>query len=76
MNKARRKELNEIRAELQGLMERLEIIKDEEQESFDNMPEGLQYSERGEKAENAISNLEYAYDNISDAIDRIDEAIE
>jgi hypothetical protein len=57
-------------------MERLETVKDEEQESYDNMPEGLQASEKGEKSENAINNLEYACDNISDAIERLEEATE
>lgn len=57
MNNARRKELDKISQELQSLVERLETVKDEEQESYENMPDGLQASERGEKSENAISTV-------------------
>lgn len=40
------------------------------------MPDGIQNSERGEAAEEAISNLDDAFDNIDSAIDSINAAIE
>lgn len=61
MNKQRRKELNralEMIAEARAIVE---AMQEEEQESFDNMPEGLQTSELGEKiSENADLLMEIA----------------
>lgn len=71
MNKQRRKELEAILNELADLRSRLETVKDEEQDAYDNMPEGLQSSERGEKAEQACSSL----DDALTAFDEIDSAI-
>ena len=50
----------------------LEDIKSEEEEAFDNMPEGLQYSSRGMDAEAAIDNLEEALDYLEEACDMED----
>ena len=76
MNKARRKELTDIYHGIAELMERLEIVLDEEQECLDNIPENLQGSERYERAENAVSSLESAFDSLSEAFDYIDAAQE
>ena len=62
MNKARRKEIAraiELMEQAHGI---LETVRDEEQESFDNMPEGLQYSERGEAMEGYIGTIEEVLD--------------
>lgn len=58
MNKARRKELSKIIELLQEAQERLEAVKEEEQEAFDNVPESLQHSERGETMEEYIYRME------------------
>jgi uncharacterized protein YukE len=76
MNTARRKALGEIQDQLTDLQSALELFKDEEQECYDNLPEGIQYSEKGEAMESAVESMEAAYDNIQDAIDNISEAIE
>lgn len=76
MNKQRRKELDKIQDEIMDLQTALEELKDAEQEAFDNLPESLQYSERGEAMQSAIENLEYAHDSLQDAIDNISEVIE
>ncbi|MGG7621296.1 hypothetical protein [Bacillus coreaensis] len=39
----------------------MESVKDEEQDAFDNFPEGLQVSERGEAMEDAISKIENGF---------------
>jgi len=57
MNAERRKALDEIMQELGRHKEALEIIMSEEQEYFDNMPEGLQGSERGQQTEERIANM-------------------
>ena len=37
---------------------REELVKDEEQECYDNLPEGLQNAERGEQMQENVDNLE------------------
>ena len=102
MNNTRRKQISTLIGSLERLnnhyseeelnkcMNRLEDIKNDEEEAFDNMPEGLQYSQRGMDSEAAIDNLEealgyleeaYAADdadeketNISMAIDCLEDA--
>lgn len=66
MNKERRKELEAIAALLSDAKGRLEAVRDEEQEAFDNMPEGLQQGERGQAMEEAVSTLEDAASALED----------
>lgn len=64
MNKARRKEIAkaiELIEEAYGI---LDMVRDEEQEAFDNMPEGLQGSERGEQMEEYIYTLEEVLESL------------
>ena len=76
MNKTRRTAIEKIRDKLMDLLEEIEQVKDQEQEAFDNMPEGLQSSERGEAMESAISSLEEAYDSVDSAVCSLEEAME
>ena len=48
MNKQRRDQLFEIAGKLEVLKEELEELKEEERECFENLPESLQESERGQ----------------------------
>lgn len=73
MNKERRKEIEAIRAELDkaqaiidGARERLDTVKDEEQEYYDNMPESLQSGEKGERASVAVDALENAFNSLEE----------
>ena len=90
MNKQRRKALDAIReditvlpfsdalAALDDCKAKLEELRDEEQDAFDNMPEGLQYSEKGEMAEAAVENLEMAMSEIEELTaitEKLDEVI-
>ena len=74
MNNARRKALNSIIERLEGLKENLQTVLDEEQDAFDNLPEGLQMSERGETMEGAIDNMAEAVGAFDDLADLIREA--
>lgn len=65
MNKARRKEIARAIELMEQAREILEAVMEEEQEAFDNLPENLQSSERGEAMEEYISTLE-------DSIDALD----
>ena len=62
MNKVRRKELARVVDLLDQARDLLETIRDEEQEAFDNLPESIQYSERGETMENYIGTMDEILD--------------
>ena len=76
MNKQRRKEIDNLISDAIRLETSIEDLLDEEQDYFDNMPDNLQSSEKAEIAENAISNLEDAWDNIRNCIDNLESALE
>lgn len=76
MNNERREQIESITGKLADLREQLEGIKDAEQEAFDNMPEGLQSSERGERSQEAINNLESAIYFIEEAEPNLESARE
>ena len=58
MNKERKRELLEVVDILEDAVTSIQDVIDEEQESFDNLPPGLQDSERGAKMEDAITFME------------------
>jgi hypothetical protein len=76
MNKQTRKEISKYINSLEDLKQDIESMLEDEETKFDNMPEGLQESERGEAIQNAIENLESASDAIGDAIDYLNDAME
>ncbi|WP_302756867.1 hypothetical protein [Alistipes indistinctus] len=75
MNKDRRKRLEGIYEKLIEIYEELDAIIDEEQEAYDNMPESLQDSEKGERMYEGIDSLESAKDDINNAATTIEEVI-
>lgn len=74
MNNKRRELIKQIAIELDALRERVENIKSEEQDYFDNMPESLQNGEKGETAQAAIDALDTAYDGFDTIVDALSEA--
>jgi len=72
MNEKRRKAIRAVYSVLEQAINDLETIRDEEQESYDNLPEGLQQSDRGMSAEQAVSELEDALSNLESARDSLD----
>lgn len=75
MNAKSRKELSEIVERLQKCYEDISVMRDEEQEKFDNLPEGLQLSERGEAMEEAANSLDSASNDIESAIEQLEELV-
>lgn len=72
MNKIRRKQLqeaSELIAKAQGI---IESVKDEEQEAHDNLPESIQYGEKGQQMEEYIDMLDEAYRQCDDLMSIID----
>ena len=76
MNKERRKAIEEIIDQLGVLKEQVESISEEEQEAYDNLPEGIQYSERGEAMGENATDLEDAASTIDEAITTLQDIIE
>lgn len=89
MNKQRRKEagtirnrIEDVQTEMVAIMEDLGNLRDEEQEGFDNMSEGLQQSDTGQRIEMAANELDEAFNTLDEidtilqsAMEHIDEAV-
>lgn len=75
MNKTRRQQVKEAYVQLQTVQSDLEKIRIDEQDAYDNMPENLQGSDRGQESEEAIDNLGDAICSIEDAIDSLYEVV-
>lgn len=74
MNKTRRTRIDVLISKLEAIAEEIEVLKDEEEDAFYNLPDSLQYSEKGEAMEDSITNLDDAFTYINDAIDYLTEA--
>ena len=82
MNKVRRKRIASVIETLENITDYdlIETIKDEienilweEDDAYNNMPENLQYSMRGEESSDAIDSLQEAVDALEEAIDALNE---
>lgn len=82
MNKVRRKRIASVIGTLENITDYdlIETTKDEiedilweEDDAYNNMPENLQYSMRGEESSDAIDNLQEAVDTLEEAIDALNE---
>lgn len=75
MNNIRRKQLDLIIERIAALIADVEFLVEEEQSYFDNMPEGIQCSEKGNRAEENINNLDMAVTSFEEVIEYINEAL-
>ena len=82
MNKTRRKRITSVIHTLESIIDydliesakdELEDILYEEEDAYDNMPENLQCSMRGEESSDAIDSLQEAIDVLEEAIDTLNE---
>lgn len=76
MNKARRKAIEEIIDQLGMLKEQVESISEEEQEAFENLPESIQYSERGDVMSEYVTGLDDAASSIDDVMSTLQYIID
>ena len=74
MNKARRTQLNRIQeqvarlvGQIEDLKSKVEVLLEQEQEAFDNMPESFQEGEKGERAQEAINAIQNIFDGLESA---------
>lgn len=75
MNKNDRKQIGEWIDQLEEIKSGIEDMQENEQEKFENLPEGIQFGERGDKMSDAIENLEYAASSIGESIDYLNDAM-
>ncbi len=75
MNKQRRKQLSEISTAIDNARAELEMVADDEQAYFDDMPENLQGSERGEAAEECADQLCELHNELDELRGRVDEIV-
>ena len=73
MNDKRRKLISEARGLIEHGKGLIEIALDDEQECFNNLPVGVQESDRGYTMEENIDNLQNAAESLGEAMDFIDE---
>ena len=67
MNRQRRKRLTEAFEKVSEDMEILEAVKEEENESYENLPDNFRDGDRGEEMQGYIEMLEEAYGYLDDA---------
>ena len=75
MNKERRQKIGKIIERLEDIAAELEALADEERDAFDNLPEAIQYSDRGEAMEAAADDLEEVSGEVTDLSERLEEII-
>lgn len=75
MNKERFKRLNDAASLLEEAYNEIGIVRDEEQEAYDNIPESLQSSERAERMQEFIDVLEWVCNDMESALDNLHELI-
>lgn len=69
MNKQRRKAIEKVVSQLEDIQAEIDSLRDEEEECYDNLPESLQDSEKGELMQEAIDAMDNADGSIQEAID-------
>lgn len=75
MNMQRRKRIEKAGRQLEELLEEITAIQEEEQEAYENLPESLQGSERGETIFEAADNLASSVYNLEEANEYLAAAI-
>ena len=73
MNKQRRAILAKIYDNLSEIRDLLEEVQCKEQDAFDNLPEGIQESERGQEIEDNAYQLDEAVGYLADALQILEE---
>ena len=75
MNKERRKSIEQIVDKINEIKADLTWIRNDEEEAYDNLPEGIQSSERGDSMQEAIEAMDDADGALQEAVDYLEEII-
>lgn len=73
MNKARRDQIRMVIQKIENIKAALELILCDEQDAYDNIPESLKESERGEISMEAQDNMEAAIQALEEATACLEE---
>ncbi|MDR1901173.1 MAG: hypothetical protein LBQ88_02670 [Treponema sp.] len=76
MNKERRKAIESCIEKINAVRDDLDNLKSEEEDYLDNMPDSFRNSDKGNMADNAISNLEEAINQLEEAVSSAESALE
>ena len=76
MNKERRERLEEIHQRLLEIVGEIEEIAGEEEEAYDNLPDGIQDSERGQKMSDNVDTLYSILSSMESIDDEIEQVLE
>lgn len=76
MNQRRRKTLKQALELLDQAYGLIESVKCEEEEAYDNLPEGLQESEKGEALYENVEQLEELMENVETVVEEITESFD
>lgn len=74
MNKTTLKRLDKIRSDIEDFKIELEAVKDSEQDVFDSKGERAQESEKGQKQQDLISELESAIESMETVVENLANA--
>lgn len=75
MNKENRKKITQWIDTLETIKSEIEDMQAGEEDKYNNLPEGIQDSEKGEAISDAIENLGSAEGSLEDVIDYLNDAI-
>ena len=76
MNKARRRSIDRIQAQLLDLIEELRAIHEEEQDAIDNIPESLLESDRAQRMQEGADLLETQLDTLEEVAGELQSIVE
>lgn len=76
MNKDRRAEIEEIKTKIESLIDDVESAKQGEEDYYDNMPDAIQQGDKGDAAQEVISELDSALDCLNSAVNHLTTAAE
>jgi hypothetical protein len=75
MNKERRQKLAMIVDQIGDVISWIEEVRDEEQEYFDALPPNLQGSEKGERAEERVGEIEEGLDKLNEIVGELQDLV-
>ena len=75
MNKDRRKSIEQIVDKINEIKADLTCVRNDEEEAYDNLPAGIQSSERGDSMQEAIEAMDDADGALQEAVDFLEEII-
>ena len=75
MKQSRREEIKKEIQKIEKIISNLNLIKTTEEYCFENIPDNLQGSLRGEESERAIELLEESINNLCDTVDILNEIV-